>query len=479
MAYRTLGLASESRLTIGLAGLHFPVMGAMEHGIFETAIDLVNRIVESEHCGVVLWPELLSTTEDAVKAARYFGEQGIDFLLVQASSLAMGDTIAPLVEHFDRLGVWVVDEPTYSGELPLNSLTGYNLCVSRIRELYGESKKLKWFWGTGTDFEARLATTIRSLSALKSLRGSRIASIGGVVPTFDNLEYRRGTFEESLGIEIVEVPLGRLFQAAENAPPAAIESIHATLASQARCIRVGTDLVTDTARICYGLQSIQRDERVDACALRCWPEFQEWKGIAPCAAVAWSNDHCMPAACEGDTPGAVAMLLGAILSGTAATMNDPVALDRKTATVQMWHCGPGPASWADAEGQCLDYHHTLNRRSEPGSPLAGVSSDIRFAQGPVTMLRIRAGGDSLFVLEGEVVSGPSAPYPGSGGWIGKLRMSGKPVSLEDLLQMMAEYGLEHHYPVMRGHHGSVLAEMAAWAGWKILPRIDSTEHVLA
>jgi L-fucose isomerase-like protein len=169
------------------------------------------------------------------------------------------------------------------------------------------------------------------------------------------------------------------------------------------------------------------------------------------------------------------MLLGSILSGSATTMNDPVALDRETGCVQMWHCGPGPASWADGAGQCLEYHHTLNRRLEPDASPAGVSSDISFAQGPVTMLRIRGDGLSLFVLEAEVVHGPASPYPGSGGWMGKLRMDGKTVAPEDLLHMMAAYGLEHHYPVMKGHHYSSLREIAAWAGWKILPRIDARE----
>lgn len=468
--------AKKKQLKIGLAGLQFPVMGAKEYGVFDSAAALVGRLARTRACDLIVWPRMISGADDVAMAARFFEERGIDFLLVQASSLAMGDTVLPLVERMDRIGVWVVDEPTYSGELPLNSLTGYNLCVSLIRGRWGDEKKIRWFWGTGEDFAARLTSTIRSLSALKMLKGSRIASIGGVVPTFDNLGYAEKSFEKSLGVEILPISLDELFRAAESATQEEVDAIKAVLAGQARCVRVTDALMEDTARICRGLKAIQIREDLDACALRCWPEFQTWKGIAPCAAVAWSNDHCMPTACEGDTPGAVAMLLGSIVSGAATTMNDPVALDRETAAVQMWHCGPGPASWADEAGQCLDYHHTLNRRLEPGAKPAGVSSDIRFARGPVTMLRIRGDGHSLFVLEGEVIAGPASPYPGSGGWMGNLRMGGKTVAPEDFLHMMAAYGLEHHYPVMKGRHHSTLKEIAGWAGWEILPYIDAREN---
>ncbi|MEI6874989.1 MAG: hypothetical protein WCL50_07650 [Spirochaetota bacterium] len=403
----------------------------------------------------------------------------MDFLLIQASSLTMGDAVLPLVETADRIGVWVVDEPTYQGELPLNSLTGYNLCVSLIRGRWGDHKKLKWFWGSGEDFVSRLSETARALAALKMLKGRRIASIGGVVPTFENLEGEVGALERHLGVELVHVDLEELFRRSQEAPSSEVASILASLEGQARRVCVGKPLMETTARICAALRTVREREGADASALRCWPEFQEWKGIAPCAAVAWANDHCMPTACEGDLPGAAAMLVGRILSGRAATMNDPVALDRRTGCVQMWHCGPGPASWADEDGQCLDFHHTLNRRLAGDALRAGVSSDIRFARGPVTMLRIRGDGKSLFSLEGDVVEGPAPPYPGSGGWIGNLRMREGEVSLEDLLQMMASYGLEHHYPIMRGHHANTLREMAAWAGWVILPRIEARDSTVA
>ncbi len=453
-------------------------MAAEENNVFTSGKALLSTAAASEGFALAVWPRMISEASEAAKAAQFFEAEGIDFLLVQMSSLIMGDVVLPLTEKFNRIGAWVLDEPRYTGELPLNSLTGYNLFVSLIRETWGDRKKIAWFWGNGFDFSLRLQKTIKALTALKNINGSKILSIGGTVPSFSNLEGRLESFRTSMGIGFEHLEIEEFFRIAEKAPDSAVEEIACLLAGQAAHVRVGSDLMKTTARICYALQAAKDVYGADAAALRCWPEFQSWKSIAPCAAVAWANDHCMPVSCEGDGPGAAAMLIGSILSGSAATMNDPVALDRETGTIQMWHCGPGPVSWADCGGQCLDYHHTLNRRLSEGASPMGVSSDISFAKGPVTILRIRADGKSLFAMDGEIVDGPAPPYPGSGGWIGNLRMGGEPVSLEDLVQMMAAYGLEHHYPVMHGHHYDTLNEIAGWADWTMLPRIGAGKRIV-
>lgn len=463
---------------IGFASLFFPVMAAEEYRVFETGKAMLREAALQEGFELIEWPRMISERSEAEKAALFLDEQGIDLLLVQISSLIMGDVALPLVEKAERIAVWVLDEPTFSGELPLNSLTGYNLFVSLVKGFWADRKKLAWLWGSGPEFLARLGRMARALAVLVAMRGAKILSIGGTVPSFDNLECDRPRFGESLGASVESVALEDFFGWAESAPAPEIERIAASLAEKASKVRVGHEMMATTARICHALSRAKESRGADAAALRCWPEFQAWKDIAPCAAVAWANDHCMPVSCEGDGPGAAAMLLGSILSGRPTTMNDPVALDRSTGTVQMWHCGPGPASWADSGGQCLDFHHTLNRRRPEGARLAGVSSDISFAKGPVTMVRIRADGRSLFVMEGNIVDGPSSPYPGSGGWIGNLAMGGEKVSLEDFLQMMAAYGLEHHYPLMRGHHYATLRDIADWAGWSILPRIDAGTRIV-
>jgi len=135
----------------------------------------------------------------------------------------------------------------------------------------------------------------------------------------------------------------------------------------------------------------------------------------------------------------------------------------------MWHCGPGPAAWADENGQCLEYHHTLNRRKADKSEWTGVSSDISFKKGPVTVMRYGRDGKSIFVFEAEVVDGPAPPFPGSGGWFGSFMSNKKAFHVMDFVETVKTHGIEHHYPVAMGHIEHVYREFASWMKLDVLP----------
>jgi hypothetical protein len=69
------------------------------------------------------------------------------------------------------------------------------------------------------------------------------------------------------------------------------------------------------------------------------------------------------------------------------------------------------------------------------------------------------------------VPGPSRGYAGSRGWLGNFRIGAEPLSISDLVETIAYYGLEHHYPLARGHWIDTFRELAAWTGIKILPKV--------
>jgi len=468
---RTGTAEATGKLTVGLVGLYFPNFQAMEHDIYSRSRRTLE--ISAEKCGFTLIPysEMVSDAVQAEAAVEFLRERQIDFLLLQASSLILGDIVLPFAEVSERIGFWVVPEPTGEGELPLNSLTGWNLGVSILRQNF-PARKVKWFYGSpdgDAAFLERLQVTVEALRADKLLRESRVAIVHETVPTFINLTYDSDALKRNLGVEIVSVGLEEVFLRADTLQPTVSgKQIAAEMTQKAAEVRVPEREVIRSGQIASALLEIAKGQNLKAAALRCWPEFQEVMHIAPCAAVAYLNDHGLITSCEGDLPGAVSMLAASAFSGEAPTMNDPVAIDREHDLVQMWHCGPGPASWADAKGQTLDWHHTLNRRLEPDGSPTGVSSDISFKRGAVTLLHIGGSGDTVFVMEAEVVDGPAPPYPGSGGWLGSLSSGGVPCTSADFLETMSWYGFEHHYPIMRGHHEAAVREYAAWNGLKIL-----------
>jgi L-fucose isomerase-like protein len=419
--------------------------------------------------------EGIQSREEAERAAGQIKAAKVDFLLIQASSFSLGDVVLPLVDVGARLGLWFLPEPSFEGDIPLNSLTGFNLFSSIIRlHLKEQQIPFKWFFGQATAprFRRRLEITVGALGALKRLSQTKIGLLGGAAPTFYNLDYDAASIAQRLGVQIEVCPLEEIFGRVESYSMAEVDEVVKGMAARAAEVQVTDEWMARTAQVYLAFRELAREGSYGALGVRCWPEFQsELGGLGPCAAVAWLNETGLPASCEGDVPGAISMLAAHHISRVPVTMTDLVAFAEEEELIQMWHCGPSPASWADEAGQALTYHPTLDRASPPDAPRSGVSSDLVFAPGPVTVARFSQDAGELMLLSAQVVEGPSRGYPGSRGWLGQLRMNYEPLSIADLIETMAYYGLEHHYPLARGDWTDTFSELAAWTGIHILDRI--------
>lgn len=62
-------------------------------------------------------------------------------------------------------------------------------------------------------------------------------------------------------------------------------------------------------------KSMAKKYRLSEFAVRCWPEFSDLFGIAPCAVLGMLSDNGYPTSCEGDIPGAVTMAILKLLAG--------------------------------------------------------------------------------------------------------------------------------------------------------------------
>ncbi len=253
-----------------------------------------------------------------------------------------------------------------------------------------------------------------------------------------------------------------------------------TMSDRATKVSVTSDWTPHTAQIYLALRDLTNEGNYNALAVRCWPEFQsELNGIAPCAAISWLNEMCIPTSCEGDVIGALSMLSAYYISHTPATLTDMVALEEKHELVQLWHCGCASPSWADEMGQVPTYHPTLNRTNPPGAPSTGVSSDLVFAPGLVTIIRFSQKIDNLLLMSAEVMKGPTRGYAGSRGWLGNFRINNEPLSITDLIETISYYGLAHHYPLVQGNWSDIFHELAAWKEITILEKISHQNYLVS
>jgi L-fucose isomerase-like protein len=217
--------------------------------------------------------------------------------------------------------------------------------------------------------------------------------------------------------------------------------------------------------------------RYDAMAVSCWPRFQEVMQIAPCAAYAWLNQMGMTIADEGDALGAVSMLALRAASRLPTTMMDLVAVDEEQDQVHFWHCGPTAPLLADREGARLTYHPTLDRAQPANAPRRGAAMDLVMRPGPATIMRLTRAGKNMFLLSADVVEKATRGYEGSRAWFGNLRMNGIAINIPTLLETMAYYGIEHHYPIALTNVETILREVAAWLGSRILTPISYADYL--
>jgi L-fucose isomerase-like protein len=471
------------RLSVGLVGAYFPNFAAEQHGVYPRAVAALEELATAWDFDLVAVEAGVQTAEQAEVARRILEDGGADFVLVQASSFALGDVLLPLAQMDVPLGLWAVPEPSLDGEIPLNSFTGLNLFASIVRLNIRERRfPFKWFYGTPNDdrFRRRLRLTVQALTALKRLRHARVALVGDAAPTFYNLTYDAQAIKARLGVQVEQRALDEVFGRAQGYEAPQVSALVAKMTARATEVAVSAEWMERTGRVVLALRDVAVEGNYNALALRCWPEFQsEMGGIGPCAAVSWLNDTGLPTSCEGDVLGAVSMLALHLLSGEPTTLLDLVAVVEEDGLIQLWHCGPTPASLADQAGQRITYHPTLDRASPPNTPPSGASSDLVLAPGPATVARFAPAADQAFLMSANVVEGPTRGYDGSRGWLASPRINGEPSSILDLVETIACHGLPHHYPVALGDWSDVFRELAAWAGIEILARVPYRDYLIA
>ncbi len=427
--------------------------------------------------------DIITCPTEARQARARILKGNYDFLLIQVSTFADGNIIIPLAETNVRLGLWAVPEITADGPIPNNSFCGINMYGSILHQYVDPSLPYKWFYGDVKDplFRDRLCVTVRAIAALKGLQGSRIGLIGGIANGFNDLYYDERLTKSRLGItvdryhEFGDVREKAMGYAREDIQPV-IDAIHAENACIA-CDMTSQGL-ENTARAFKAFEDITKEEGYDAIAISCWPRFRKEMGIVVCSVIGRLLQNGIIAACEGDVDSAVSMLLLRNLAGQQPMLMDLSKLDFETDTALMWHCGSAPARYADKQGVMFDGHY------KPGSRVTCMDNirvsgvhNMYYAQQSVTVARFTNEYRNMFLLTGDFMEREERGFDGSRGWLGNLKLNGRPVSLKDLVNTIMVQGYQHHYPIVSGNVEPFVQEVMAWLSIKPLGLIPYRDYL--
>ncbi len=465
---------AKTRLKIGYIGSHLPSYFAYEYEVFARSIRGLEALAQTLDFDLHVTQEPVVTAQEAGKASLEMDAAGVDLVLLQNSTFAMGDVVTQLVKGKAKLGLWAVEEPTHDGPVMLNNFVSLNLNASVLTRYFSQQMvPFKWFFGFPDHpwFTPRLAVTVQALKAQKRLSQSRIALIGGIAPTFYNFAFDERKLLGRFGLQVESLELEPLFERVRTPNPQVLEVVRAMTDYAGGRVEVSPEHMNLSASIYLAMRDLASELGFDALAISDWPQFQTVLQIHPGMAFSWLDEiEGIPVASEGDVLGAASMLLLREISGQGAMLLDFTDVDLEQQAILTWHCGGSPLYLADEAGVSWKNHSTLGRKTPTAKP-AGAVADFQFRPQPVTLTRISKDGEQLLVMDAEVIEGPSKGFEGSRGWISNLRLNHQSISLADWVNTMMVEGIEHHFILASGQHCAALSEFAAWTQMKPIQNV--------
>lgn len=349
----------------------------------------------------VVGPEHLVMTPEDVKAAQ-IPSADLHILLTASFSDA-----SPAVDLLSKvpgpiLG-WSMREPGENGErLKLNSMCGINLAAhallengQTLRHLHGNFDEPEIKQALSMALEGKLpaanspiakkdlemASTEVVQHALAILAKKKIGAIGDAPNGFTPCNFNAQQLKDNFGLTVAQIPIKSAFEKIEAVSQSTKEKAHANaVAAQPSLADVNVDEAIKVASVEVALEQWQKDEALDAIAVRCWPEFPTDLGACICSSLGRISDRGTVTTCERDVLGAVTMLVCEALGSDENYLVDIVDLDASRNLVRLWHCGSAATKLAaDPQNATQSIH--CNRK-------LGVAGDFPLKTGPVTLFRI-------------------------------------------------------------------------------------------
>lgn len=419
----------------------------------DTIKQLSNIDIELIYCNHVLVDE-----GDGLNNIDMLGSAGLDLLIFQIGTFTSGDIMMEIIERFKEipLFIWGFKDPIVEDykTIPLNSLTGFNMFTSF---LYKTKKKFSYAYSEYGNSETwqKLMDTIKAIKVKKELSKAKFCVIGSRVPGFYLSMIDEINFRDKIGPKIEFYSIGSLLKDANNIDSVEVEKEMTKLYSKFKISAV-LEMVEKNIRIELAILNYVVKNNVDAVSIKCWPEFQELYGCAVCSVLSRLNDKGIIASCEGDVAGLATMYIQYKLTNKVPFFTD-LGTITKDGNMKAWHCGQGPSSLAEDPSK-VEYteHPTLGNGY-------GVSVQFKMKKSDITMCKLKEdfNGYKLFVAAGKTVDADRELT----GTQTDIRFN---LDINEILRVIVEEGIEHHYSIVHENISRELREFCKWMNIEII-----------
>ena len=409
---------------------------------------------------------LVSGEKDALLAIEHLEKERPAGIVLAVLGYGDEKSALAIVERFPGLPVLLVamKEPVPDGGFLQGASVGGMLPIS-----YGLQKRNRPFTFAGVfdPEDPRLAVEIAAFArvchAVRRFRGARVGMIGFRPYDFEVCIFNEGLLLERYGAKTVPLNLIDLERHIAEIPDSdprvgrIVEEIRAAFTPGC-----GTAELARLAKLELVMIRYAEEYRLDALTIQCWSAIQERIGVTPCLTNGRVSTLGTPVACEGDTLGALSMLLQQWLGdeGGVPWLADILMLHpEKKDLFLAWHCGNAPAGLA-AEGSParLKGHCSY----EEGFAGALATSELTVRPGPVSANRIveHNGEFRLLHVDGRMVASDDR-MRGSWGWV-------EVADRERMLRTVVEEGFVHHVSIMHGQLGTRVREASRYLGMRLV-----------
>jgi len=343
--------------------------------------------------------------------------------------------------------LWGLDELPYNGgKIRLNSVCGVNLNASNLYKAGVDEYRAV----VGPKIDEAWVDAIRVMVAL---RDAHVGLLGYRAHGFFNLSLDDPSLYAATGILVDHYELSDVH--GFKVDPRDVERREAQLRSIFEVSGVTGEQVARVALLSAKFDGFLAANKLDALAIRCWPEFARDFGISPCAAMSLLQSEGKILACEGDPEGALSMIIHKAIGAETPYLFDFSQVDLARNFALFWHCGVAPCNlWDGCSVRSLDTYFAGGK---------GVTADFVLKTGELSITRIDTarGKRRLFLQRARAV-------PMKKELKGTYMKAEFDRPLKEVLDLVVNNGIAHHASVVYGDFMEPLRIAASILGWEII-----------
>lgn len=334
-----------------------------------------------------------------------------------------------------------------------NSLPACLEILARLRQDYVAGRIIVAGHG---EWREELALAARLSRTAQHMRSARIGFFGGASSWLAASTPDPVVVQRVWGPEVVPIPLSEVIERYhrltrdEGGRSRLADRVASLRETAAEVVEPADETITGAVGLEAALGELAAEHRLQAITVKCF-DLLEPLGNTGCIALARLNDAGITAACEGDLPTTLTMMVLQSLTGRPCFMANPSDADPARGTVTFAHCSV-PLS--------LVSHCRVRSHFESG---IGVGLEGRLGPGVMTVARIGGAGlDDMDVFAGEAL-------PGSDGRRENLCRTQVTLVLGTMrVRLLLERPLGNHHALVPGDHVAAFrayAELSRAAQW--------------